>query len=285
VRAGVRTAVETGAARFDRSFEGAVHDGCLSAAEAVRRGNRQAYADHLRLRFRLTGEMALRVADNRVLLTDALRASGRIPDMPRPRSGIGRPVRLQLMTVTVGLLALAGLFGVQNWQRQRETGRRLEMLQVAAPSPAFPLETRLAAPVAATPTEHPLAAIERDEWGRVTKVSAGHPAGVVAALCESAVGSCDSTEVGPSDPPFPGLRLGRVTIASAPGETATLPIRRDRRSGRWIAGTGLAPIAAVYGPAWDIDGATFEKEDLELRCDRRDGSDCVAARRSGPGIE
>jgi hypothetical protein len=285
VRAGVQTAIESGAARFDRSFEGAVRDGCLSAAEAVRRGNRQAYADHLRLRFRLTHEMALRVADNRVLLTDALRVSGRIPDVPRPRSGIGRPVRLQLMTVTVGLLVLAGLFGVQNWQRQRETGRRLEMLQVAGPFVATPREAPSAEPVAANPTEARHVAIERDEWGRVTKVSAGHPAGVVAALCDSAVGSCASTEVRPSDPPFPGLRMGRLTIASAPGETATLPIRRDRRSGRWVAGTGLAPIAAVYGPAEDIDGARLEKEGLELRCDRRDGSDCVAERRSGTGTE
>jgi hypothetical protein len=32
------------------------------------------------------------------------------------------------------LLALAGLLGLQQWQQQRDIGRRLELLQLAAPA-------------------------------------------------------------------------------------------------------------------------------------------------------
>jgi hypothetical protein len=155
-------------------------------------------------------------------------------------------------------------------------GRRLESLQIATPRVMIPQ----AQPVGATAPKTPLALIERDDRGRITKISAGHPADVVAALCTGTAGSCDTMEIRQSEPPFPGRRVGRFTVAHPAGRSATLPIRRDRRTGRWVAGTGLAPIAATdEAGGGELAGA--DQDESWFRCDLRDGSDCVNAPRPG----
>jgi hypothetical protein len=81
-------------------------------------------------------------------------------------------------------------------------------------------------------------------------------------------------EILQSEPPFPGRRLGRFAVTHSVAQSATILIRRDRRSGRWVAGTGLEPTAVMHeagaGAAilTDEDGPRF-------RCEFRDGSDCV----------
>jgi hypothetical protein len=259
-----------GQPRYDRNFEEVVREGILSVPEAIRRGNRQAYAEHLRQRYRLTDELALRITDNRVRLTEVLRATGRIPGHPKPRGGINAPVLLQMLALIFGLGTLAGLFGLHQWQRQHEMGRRLESLQVSAPRIMVPQ----AQPLPTPPLEVPRVSIERDERGRITRVSAGHPADVLAALCNETTGSCQSMEILQNEPPFPGRRLGRFAVTHSVAQSASIPIRRDRRSGRWVAGTGLDAItvmneAGVGEPTGtDLDGSRF-------RCGFRDGSDCV----------
>ncbi len=227
-------------ASYDRGFEHAIAEGWLSVQEAIRRGNRQTYATHLSGRFGLSEKLALRVTDNRIGLTDALRATGRIPGHPEPGRGIDAPGRLQALTLALGLFTLAGLFGLHEWQRQREMGRQMESLQMAGKSEtATPAEI----PAQVVASRESRVSIERDELGRITRVSAGHPADVLDALCaETPFGACWATELQPTEPPSPGRRLGRVTIVHSVGDSAVLPIRRDRRSGRWIAGTGLGPI-------------------------------------------
>ncbi len=229
-------------AEYDRDLEPAVREGLLTVQEAIRRGNRRAYAEHLARRFRLSEDLALRVTDNRARLTDALRATGRIPGHPEPRGGIDAPRRLQALTLVFGLLALSGLFGLSEWQRQREMGRRLEALQMSASQELVP-RTDSADAVAPHGSR---TSIERDDWGRITKVSAGHPADVLSALCEATpFGACGMMEIQPTEPPFPGRRVGRFSVRHATEQTEALTIRRDRETGRWVAGTGLRPIVSV----------------------------------------
>ena len=230
-------------AGYDRNFEPAVSEGLLTVEEAIRRGNRVAYAEHLAQRFRLSERLALRVTDNRARLADVLRATGKISGHPPPRGGIGAPQRLQALTLVLGLLALSGLFGLHEWRHQREMGRRLEALQIPAPQAEVPPtdSTHAVAPPRGSRTS-----IERDGWGRITKVSAGHPADVLSALCEATpFAACGMMEIRPTEPPFPGRRVGRFSVRHATEQTEALTIRRDRETGRWVAGTGLRPIVSA----------------------------------------
>ncbi len=236
-------------ASYDREFEPAVGEGLLTVGEAIRRGNRRAYTEHLVQRFRLSEDLALRVTDNRARLTDVLRATGRIPGHPEPRGGIDAPRRLQALTLVLGLLALFGLFGLHEWERQREMGRRLEALQIPAFQEVVP---RTESTDAVVPQDS-RTSIERDDSGRITKVSAGHPADVLSALCQATpLGACGMMEIQPTEPPFPGRRVGHFAVVHSIEQSQALTIRRDRETGRWIAGTGLRPI--VIEPDEDPGG-------------------------------
>ena len=229
-------------AGYDREFEPAVLEGLLTVREAIGRGNRRAYAEHLASRFRLSEALALRITDNRARLTDVLRATGRIAGHPKAAAGIDAPGRLQALTMVLGLIALSGLFGIQEWQRQREMGRWLEALQMPA-SQAPVLRTGSTNAVA---PQNSQTSIERDEWRRVTKVSAGHPSEVLDALCEpTPLGACGIMEIQPTEPPFPGRRVATFAVIHRVEQSQSIEIRRDRETGRWVAGTGLKPIIAV----------------------------------------
>ncbi len=237
-------------AEYDRDLEPSVREGLLTVGEAIRRGNRRAYTDHLVQRFRLSEDLALRVTDNRARLTDVLRATGRIPGHPEPRGGIDVPRRLQALTLVLGLFVLSALFGLHEWQRQREMGRRLEVLQMSTSPKAVPPTDSTDAAV----PQDSRTSIERDESGRITKVSAGHPTDVLAALCEATpLGACDMMEIQPTEPPFAGHRVGRFAVGHVIERSEVLTIRRDRETGRWVAGTGLRPIVTVaeQGPSDD----------------------------------
>ena len=238
---------------YDREFEPAVREGLLTVREAIGRGKRRAYAEHLVRRFRLSEDQALRVTDNRLRLVEVLRATGKIAGHPAQRGGIDAPRRLQALTLVLGLLALSGLFGLHEWQRQREMGRRLEALQIPASQEAI---ARADSTDAVVPRDS-RTSIERDDRGRITKVSAGHPADVLAALCEATpLGACGIEEIQPTEPPFPGRRVGRFAVIHTVGESQALTIRRDRETGRWVAGTGLRPIVTVSeeGSSGDVPG-------------------------------
>jgi len=260
---GLIDAPEVERRRYDREFGEAIREGCLTIEQAIARGNRQAYIKHLSTRFRLPEELALRVADNRAGLADALRAIGYIPGHTTPQDTADAPARLQLAALLLGLMALAGLLGLHQWQQQRETGRRLEILQLAAP-PTVDQGPATLPPTIAVPRS---TSIELDDHGRITKISAGRPDDVLAVLCGSTLhGTCETMQVHPSEPPFPGRRLGRLTIPESGEPSQALPIQRDRQTGRWVAGTGLAPI--ISGREQDAISSVY-------RCEARDGSDCV----------
>jgi hypothetical protein len=243
---------ETGRRLYDDEFWPAVHLGFLTTEEAVRRGTRVEYAHRLTQKYGLNRKQALRVTDNRSTLCDALRECGYIRAKPRRLRGIGRSGRLQVATTLAGLFALMALFGGHNWHKQATLGRQLEEASIAAAAPVAP------PPVA--PARKSGTKVERDDTGRVMSVSGRTPVEAMIALCdEIPIDGCWQMEVVPTDPPFPGQRLGLYSSPIAVDDVKTVAIRRERRSGRWAirAADARGPIAA------------------QAECEATDGSDCI----------
>lgn len=257
---------------YDRNFEPAIRAGFLSVQEAVRRGNRQAYAEQLGRRYYLSTELAFEVTDNRVRLFDVLQKTGQIPGHPAPRRERPGPARLQVVTLLFGVFVLTGLLGLQQWQQQGRIARQVERISLAAPEPA-PGEPATPA-LRAAPKKSGMS-IERDEQGRVTMISAGRPEEVLAAFCTSTPSvTCETKEIRPSEPRFPGRRLGYLTVTHTSEDSRILPIRRDRRSGRWYAGNGLGPIVSTREGGSSVQGGPTGKDNTQT-CGVLDGSDCV----------
>jgi hypothetical protein len=237
---------------YDEEFWPAVHLGFLTTEEAVRRGTRVEYAHRLAQKYGLNRKQALRVTDNRSTLCDALRECGYIRAKPRRLRGMGRSGRLQVATTLAGVLALTALFGGHKWHEQATIGRKLEEASIAAFAPA-----PTAPPTA--PARKSGKEVERNETGEVTSVSGRTPVEAMIALCdEIPIDGCWQMEVVPTDPPFPGQRLGMYSSPIAVDDLKTVVIRRERRTGRWaIRSAGLAgPVPA------------------QADCEARDGSDC-----------
>jgi len=261
--------------RYDRAFESAVQAGFISIYEATARGNRQSYADHLSQRFRISIEVALTVTDNRIRLHEAVQAAEKVRERSRPRRRtMGRPLKWQLLTLVVGSVILGGLLGADQWQRQVEVGRQLERLSRPAPGTAPRELAESTSPAGPPAVAIPAAQVERDAEGRVTRITASRPRDVLVALCDAATvpASCVSFEVLPTRPPFPGRRLGTVLLSHPYGESRAMQIVRNRRTGRWSAGTGLTPIGlgeeAGQADTVPCEGPGYDCAASEGRLDR-----------------
>jgi hypothetical protein len=140
-------------------------------------------------------------------------------------------------------LFLATRYGVRSWDNQVRVARDLEKLSfaTAARRPAASAVRQAIEPVASRLT------VQRDEFGRVTRVSAGRPRAVLEELCRlaSPSGSCAATELRHTEPSYPGHRIGRFTASEGGALGWVVRIRLDRASRRWFTGTGLRPIEPI----------------------------------------
>jgi len=232
---------------YDKAFEPAVAEGFLTVQAAWARGSREAYAVGLQCRYQLSNALALKVADNRVSLIDALeildrQAAGALSELTDTR----RRFRWQLLpfaVVIAGILLLWGRYGEQLWEDQSRIALDMEQLSFAAVSQPP------AAPVRQEQDGAPAAGLKvwRDEFGQVTQVSASRPIAVLEEICRlaSSSGSCEWMEVRHTEPRYPGRRIGRFTAAHGDGEVWVVRIRLNRSSGRWFVGTGLRPVEPV----------------------------------------
>ena len=230
---------------YDKAFEPAVAEGLLTVQAAWARGSREAYGILLQRRYELSSNLALDVADNRISLLEALeildrQKTGMLPDLG------GSPRRLHwsmipVAIVVVGLVILLGRYGEQLWESQGRIARELEQLSFAAAAPP-PVSL---APQAQSATVAAGLKVQRDEVGRVTRVSAGKPSAVLEKICTlgSSSESCEWMEVHHTVPRYPGYRIGR--FATSPDDRWVVRIRLDRSAGRWFVGTGLRPIEPI----------------------------------------
>jgi hypothetical protein len=236
--------------RYDRGFEPAVADGCLTPDQAFERGNREAFAARIAERHGLSMEQAYQVADNRVPLLSALRdqegqAKPVVVPSVRPRKPRPAWVKQGITAVALAAITLAAWV----WYATRAIPDA-SPADVAAPAVAATAEsaTRHAPPSRETVLRS-ATDVRRDGRGRVVRVVGPDPRSVTIAFCESyGTGRhFDVMEVTPSIPPDARSRLGLIRDPDK-GSFYTISIRRDRETRRWIAGDGLNPIRPATAP-------------------------------------
>ncbi len=215
---------------YDRGFYSAVVRGYLSVRQAVERGSRVQYALRLALRFGLSARGAMLVADNRILLTRALR-------LERPRSPrflvVGPRKARRALLVPIAAALLACVLGAAVWL-ERET--------LGVDGPATPEGRAFSRPVPrhATPSIEVAATVRADAEGRPTEVVARTPRAVLDAYCQLLGPAVEPVRVVPSDGAWTGIH-------SRDGVERAILITKDRASGHWRVGDGRQPIPLIVG--------------------------------------
>jgi len=235
--------------KFDRGFEQAVTDGCLTPQQAFERGNREALATRFAERHQLQKRLAYAVADNRMPLLAALREqSTSLQPAVVPIFEPSGPSNVWLKRLFAGAtVALAGV-GVWGWMMTHGTGEPSdEEMQSIGPvwsEPAVGREeaSRVKALRAST-------RVNQDGQGRVTRVEGPDPRSVAIAFCESVGGErvFEVFDVVPSVPPEIRSRLAIIRDLEK-RSFHTIKIHKDRQSGRWAAGDGQAPVRPGVAP-------------------------------------
>ena len=215
---------------IDPGFCESVEAGRLTVGQAMQRGSRAVFAAKLAERHRLSMNMALAVADNRVLLLDAVRRRAAEERAAAPPERVGRSARrLLLVALFVVVLTAAGSFETwryQNWMQQNT--------QDAA-------TLRQRRTIAAT-------RVVQDESGRVTEISGLDPRRVLLAYCSTFTGydRREPLEIAPLHPPDPGVRLG--IFSDRQGIRYVIRIHRRGGARNWVAGGRGEPILVSDAP-------------------------------------
>ncbi len=245
-------------AAFDPGFKPAVRDGCLTVAQALERGDRRSLALRISQRHRMSMDLALRVADNRITVRQALeqKSANESQEPPRSQASVSHGV-WNFMVLSVGLLILAGL-GVHIYSvwgdylaRNGVAGFETEVASAAErprpPEPAPP----------AVPIPPPALTVPRtDSTGQLVRVEGPDPKSVLISFCVTGrqAGRREPVEILPDVPPSPSLRFGTFRNLDQEGmPIRSIRIRLDQQSGRWVAGDGRTPIV-TEGPPPHVPG-------------------------------
>jgi hypothetical protein len=241
-------------ASFDPGFATAVRDGNLTVQQAMERGDRRTLALRLSQRHRLPMPLAEMVADNRITVRQALaqKAVNEAKEPPRPQTSVSHGV-WNFMVLSIGALIL-GALGVhvyQTWGEflaQRGAAALAPRMASAAarPAPAAPQDASVPLP------PPPLTVPKTDTTGQLVEVSGPDPRSVLIVFCSTGrqAGLRQPVEISPGIPPSAAQRLGIFRSIDQPGApTRAIRIRKDPRTGRWIAGDGRTPIATEEPPA------------------------------------
>jgi hypothetical protein len=243
-------------AKFDRCFDQAVADGCLTAQQAFERGNREALVTRIAARHRLQKRLAYAVADNRMPLLAALREQSN-PTQPVvvPMFESPAPTNVWLKRgLAVTAIALAGV-GAWAWMAIHGTGEPArDDLRLVAPGwsePAVGGEVASRAKVRRASTR-----VDYDELGRVTRVEGPDPRSVAIAFCESVGGerAFEVFDVVPSVPPESHKRLGLIRDLEK-RSFHMITIMKDHKTRRWTAGNGRGPVRPGVAPQAALNAA------------------------------
>ena len=230
----------------DPGFAPAIRAGRLTKIQAIERGNRKLFAARLVQRHGLSRRLAFLVADNRLSLGQARRRneeSRRAKILP---TGVTRvQASLAGALALVAVVALIWHFGWKAQAVERST------VPVATTSEPAATDRSEATPAIShgepTTRRERLAAstdARRDEAGELVEVSGPDPSSVLITYC-------DKVSEGPAMEPIElasmrvGIQDSRLGVFRDPADWDTLQmirIRRDRQTGRWVAGDGKRPI-------------------------------------------
>ncbi|MCP3978311.1 MAG: hypothetical protein GY716_03125 [bacterium] len=239
-------------AEYDPAFTAAVTAGSLSVREAVRRGDREAYIGNLMSKYRFRREMAAAVADNRIALGRALaQLVANAPTEPAPHSG-PRVSRFQVLVSAMVALTAISAAAVGVW-RNSFAARPVPTTPVVAARPATPeaeIETKVAGESSPSPVARrvSLTAVERNDAGQMIEVRGPDPIAVLVAFCENRGGDLEPLEVTETKPQLGHARLGVFRDPERLQHSLAIWMRRDRRTGRWVAGDGRGEIPVREAP-------------------------------------
>ena len=221
---------------IDPGFQKAIARGRLTVEEALRRGDRTAYATNLARRYDLPMDLACAVADNRITLFQARKSE---EAKPRPDSRTVAPpsggagIRLAVLgIVAVAILALTwGMSKKEPAPRSQSNSTQAKHSQAKG--------TPVGSSAIYSSTE-----VLTDTSGRVTKVTGLDPRTVLLAYCgsENETATCDPLEIMDTVPPSREVRVGTFRDPESPDTVRAISIQRNRFSRRWVAGDGEQPI-------------------------------------------
>jgi len=213
--------------RYDRGFQLAIDDGHLTPLEAMKRGNRQAYANRLAKRHGLSRGQSLAVTDNRISLAAVMRK--RAPDIvltepvaKRSRNAFWAPLAACLLAT----IAVGGFVSIRN--------------TAGPPTRRAALETSTR--------------VERNAKNVPIRIGAPDPRSVLIAFCDSAVSapSYEPLGVTPYFPADPRYRLGLFRDLES-RKILAIPIFKDRVNSRWSTGDGARPQVIKEAPAAAVE--------------------------------
>jgi len=239
---------------FDPGFAAAVRDGCLTPQQAMERGDHRALALRLSQRHRLSMALALKVAENRLTVHQALQQKAAIEakEPPRPQTSVSHGV-WNFMIFSVGALILAGLGAhVYHTWGDYLSQRGLSALEptAAAASPRAHVPAAVDAPPPPIPPP-PMTVPTTDSTGQVVEVVGPDPRSVLISFCITGrqSGRRQAIEIAPTSPPDASARWGVFQSLDNPAmPVRAILIRKDQRTGRWSAGDGRTPIMTEAAP-------------------------------------
>ena len=218
---------------LDPAFHAAIQAGTLTAAQAVQRGSRSAFASRLVARHELSESAALDVADNKIPLIDAIRQRGaREAIKVRELVTSGPSQRLPLLVMALVLVVLAAS-AFKSWQK----------IDAAATSERAAAAEKIRRVIESTKTR-------LDDQGRVTEISGTDPRHVLIAYCNKVDGKKRPTpvEIVQPNPPENGVRMGVFTDPRNGGDRYAIRIERRGGARSWVAGGNGEPVAVVQAP-------------------------------------
>jgi hypothetical protein len=241
---------ETFPENLDPGFHRSVREGSLTVHQALSRGSRDAFAAALVKRHDLASAVAFEVADNRISLRKAIRRVKDAREAERrqaapPKMTGGVPALRKLAVVGVATLSLATVSGFAwSWnvsQRHPAVVSRAARTAAVTPTPAV-AET--------TPAQQKARALSRatrvraNDEGELIQVVGPDPGSVLSSYCKAVSGflGVEPLHVRATVPTFRDARLGVFQDYENGGVPRAIRIRRDAKSGQWVAGSGKAPI-------------------------------------------
>ncbi len=242
---------------LDPGFHRAVREGSLTIHDALHRGDREAFASGLVDRHDLPKALAFEVADNRISLRKAVRRRKEARDQQAARAAV--PALRKLIVFGAAMMSLAVMTGV-SWTWSVNYRRH----------PAATRSARLVAPTRAVAdvdtTQKTVAALAKathvrtDDQGQVIEVVGPDPRSVLLSYCDAVSGflGVEPLSIRTLAPAFRDARLGLFQDYESEGAVRAIRIRRDSRSGRWVAGSGRGPIQVSDASELPPDTSSIE---------------------------
>jgi hypothetical protein len=218
----------------DPAFEESIKAGRLGRMEALQRGNREHYATKLISRHGISEDEAYAVADNRELLLAIVRRR----EAASPRTIVAPLPSRSTWKVALAAAVMGGLviWGVSR-EIQQSANRTIAKESTRSAQDRQTRERVATMNVSAAATAEPAPELSFDPMGAMTRISAPRPEAVLRAYCRAP--ELQPMALASGAIPDKNLWFGLFADMNEPDRNQAVVIRKDRKSGHWVAGDGV----------------------------------------------